>query len=141
MLGMWIALVGEWDVQDLITGICADAAAIALGWLVSQSGRALPSFRREDLREVAKILPRMLSQTGQVFAAAARVAVGRGQIGAMTTIETGAGAPGWRGARRAAVLGALLSVTPNSYVVDIDPETGRATVHELARSAGKRPSR
>jgi hypothetical protein len=136
MLGMWIALVGEWDVQDVITGACADAAAITFGWFVSRGGRALPALHREDLAELARIVPRTVVETGRVFAAAARRAAGGGQGGVMITVQTGPGAPGWRGARRAGVLGALLSVTPNSYVVDLEPETGRATVHELVPSRG-----
>jgi len=135
LFGMYIALVGEWDTQDVVTGASASAAAVVVGWLVSQDGRALPAFRREDLGELIRLLPRTLVETVQVFAAVARRAGGPGELGATRTVETGPGAPGWKGARRAGLLGALLSVTPNSYVIGLDPETGRATVHELVPSA------
>jgi multisubunit Na+/H+ antiporter MnhE subunit len=135
LFGMYIALVGEWDAQDVVTGAGASAAAVVVGWLVSQDGRALPAFRREDVGELIRLLPRTLVETVQVFAAVARQPRGRGELGATRTVETGAGAPGWKGARRAGVLGALLSVTPASYVIGLDPETGRATVHELVPSA------
>lgn len=137
LFGMYIALVGEWDTEDVVTGVGASAAAVVVGWLVSQDGRALPAFRREDLGELIALLPRTLVETGQVFAAVARRARGRGEVGAVRTVETGPGAPGWKGARRAGLLGALLSVTPNSYAIGLDPATGRATIHELVPSADR----
>lgn len=134
LVGMYIALVGEWDSQDLVTGAGAAGAALVAGGFVSQWGRALPAFRRRDLAEVARIVPRTVVETVQVFAAAARQVRGHGEPSRTLTVETDSGAPGWRGARRAGVLGALLSVTPNSYVIDLDPQSGSATIHELVPS-------
>lgn len=136
LFGMYIALVGEWDAQDVVTGAAASAASMVVGWMVGRDGRALPAFRRGDLEDLIRLLPRTLVETVQVFVAVARQRWGHGEIGATRTVETGSGAPGWKGARRAGLLGALLSVTPNSYVIGLDPETGQATVHELVPSAG-----
>jgi multisubunit Na+/H+ antiporter MnhE subunit len=136
LFGIYIALVGEWDTQDVVTGAAASAASTVIGWMVGRGGRALPAFRRDDVEELIRLVPRTLVETVQVFVAVARRGWGRGEIGATRTVETGPGAPGWKGARRAGLLGALLSVTPNSYVIGLDPETGRATVHELVPSAG-----
>jgi multisubunit Na+/H+ antiporter MnhE subunit len=136
LFGMYIALVGEWDTQDVVTGVAVSAASVVVGWILSRGGRALPAFRRDDVQELIRLLPRTLVETVQVFVAVARRRRGRGGMGATRIVETGPGAPGWKGARRAGLLGALLSVTPNSYVIGLDPETGRATVHELVPSAG-----
>jgi multisubunit Na+/H+ antiporter MnhE subunit len=136
LFGMYIALVGEWDTQDVAAGVAASAASMVVGWMVGRDGRAFPAFRRDDLKELIRLLPRTLVETVQVFVAVARRRRDRVEIGATRTVETGPGAPSWKGARRAGLLGALLSVTPNSYVIGLDPETGRATVHELVPSTG-----
>ncbi|MGH9171643.1 MAG: Na+/H+ antiporter subunit E [Acidimicrobiales bacterium] len=130
LLGMWIALVGAFDIQDLVAGAVAASVSVGVGYLISQRGRALPSFHRGDLRLFAGLLPRMFTETVEVYVQTARRARHGGQPSRLRTVATDAQGGGWRGARRSAVIGAVLSATPNTVLVDIDAG-GMATVHEF----------
>jgi len=135
LLGMWIVLAGQPDVQDLVAGSVAAVLAVAAGYLVSQRGKMVPSVRVADLRTLAGVPWQLVVETGQVFVLAARKASGRPVApGALRTVpvDVGADVRGWRAARREAVLTLLLSAAPNTIVVDIDMEAGTALVHQLA---------
>ena len=145
LLGMWIVLAGQPDVQDLVAGSAAAVLAVGVGYLVSQRGQMVPSVRVADLRTLAAVPWQVVVETGQVFALAARKAAGRPVApGALRTVPVDAGtdARGWPAARREAVLTALLSAAPNTIVVDIDMEAGTALVHRLAGAPepGERPA-
>jgi multisubunit Na+/H+ antiporter MnhE subunit len=135
LLGMWIVLAGQPDVQDLVAGSAAAVLAVGVGYRVSQRGKMVPSVRVADLRTLAAVPWQVVVETGQVFALAARKAAGRpAASGALRTVpvDVGTDVRGWPAARREAVLTALLSAAPNTVVVDIDMEAGTALVHQLA---------
>ncbi len=135
LLGMWIVLAGQPDVQDLVAGSAAAVLAVGVGYRVSQRGKMVPGVRVADLRTLAALPWQVVVETGQVFALAARKALGRPvAAGVLCTVPLDAGpdASGWPAARREAVLTALLSAAPNTVVVDIDMEAGTALVHQLA---------
>jgi multisubunit Na+/H+ antiporter MnhE subunit len=135
LLGMWIVLAGQPDAQDLAAGSVAAVIAAGVGYFVSQRGKMVPSVRAVDLRALAAVPWQVVVETGQVFALAARKASGRPAArGTLRTVPLDAGPDvrGWPGARREAVLTALLSAAPNTVVVDIDLEAGTALVHQLA---------
>jgi multisubunit Na+/H+ antiporter MnhE subunit len=135
LLGIWIVLAGEVDAQDLVFGSAAAVLAVGAGYLFSQRGRMVPSVRASDLRTLAVVPWRVVVETGQVFALAARKVSGRPTApGALRTVALDAGSDvsGWPAARREAVLTALLSAAPNTVVVDIDMGAGTALVHQLA---------
>ncbi len=137
LLGVWIALVGQADLQDNIAGLIAAAVGVLVGWLVSVQGRAVPQLRRGDLARVARLGPEVCRQTVGIYAATWRRVRGLGPPGGFRTVATDVGGGGWRSARRGAVVGALLSFTPDTIVVDIDTDTGVATVHDfVARPTG-----
>ena len=135
LLGMWIVLAGQPDVQDLVAGSASAVLAVGVGYLVSQRGQMVPSVRVADLRALAAVPWQVVVETGQVFALAARKASGRPAApGVLRTVpvDVGTDVRGWPAARREAVLTALLSAAPNTIVVDIDMEAGTALVHQLA---------
>ena len=149
LLGMWIVLAGEPDLQDLVVGSAAAVLAVAAGYLVSERGKLVPAVRGADLRRLAGVPWQVVAETGQVFAVAARKAAGRPvPPGVLRTVpvDVGPDRRGWPAARREAVLTALLSAAPNTIVVDIDMEAGTALVHQLAgvaeagREADERPA-
>jgi multisubunit Na+/H+ antiporter MnhE subunit len=135
LLGMWVVLAGQPDVQDLVAGSASAVLAVGVGYLVSQRGQMVPSVRVADLRTLAAVPWQVVAETGQVFALAARKASGRPAApGALRTVpvDVGTDVRGWPAARREAVLTALMSAAPNTIVVDIDMEAGTALVHQLA---------
>src|SRR5580693_7749356 len=135
LLGMWIVLAGQPDVQDLVVGSAAAVFAVGAGYLVSERGKMVPSARVAALRTLAGVPWQVVAETGQVFALAARKAAGRPVApGTLCSVPTDVGTDvrGWPAARREAVLTALMSAAPNTIVVDIDMEAGTALVHQLA---------
>lgn len=135
LLGMWIVLAGQPDIQDLVVGSVAAVLAVGTAYLVSDRGKMVPSARVADLRTLAGVPWQVVAETGQVFALAARKAVGRPVApGALCSVpvDVGTDVRGWPAARREAVLTALMSAPPNTIVVDIDMEAGTALVHQLA---------
>ena len=147
LLGVWLMLAGEADVQDLATGSAAAVIAVGAGYLVSQRGKMVPSARLADLRMLAAVPWRVVTETGQIFALVARKAAGRpAEPGEVCTVpvDLGTDTVSWPAARREAVLTALLSASPNTIVLNIDTEAGTALIHRLARApepgeAGERP--
>ena len=140
LFGVWIALVGQADLQDNLAGLVAAGVGVAVGWFVTVRGRAVPQLRRGDLVEVVRLGPALCRQTIGVYRVAWRRARGLGPPGGFRTVATDVGGGGWNAARRSAVVGALLSVTPDTIVVDIDADSGVATVHDfVARPSGSAP--
>ena len=138
LLGVWIALAGQPDDQDLVAGSGSAAVAVAVGFFVSQRGRALPSIRLADLKLLVALPKKVVVETGQVFVAVVRKAAGKGeQTGSWGTIPlsppTGheISSTGWPAARRDSVLTVLLSAAPNTIVADIDAAAGTALIHSL----------
>jgi multisubunit Na+/H+ antiporter MnhE subunit len=134
LLGIWIVLAGEVDVQDMVIGSLSAVVAVGAGYLVSQRGQMVPNVRAADLRTLAALPWRVVTETGQVFALAARKAAGRPvTAGRLCTVPVDAGTDvrGWPAARREAMLTALLSAAPGTIVVDIDTGAGTALVHQL----------
>jgi multisubunit Na+/H+ antiporter MnhE subunit len=138
MFGVWIALVGQADLQDNVAGLCVAGAAALVGWMVSVQGRAVPQFRAGDLRRLLLLGPRLVTETVGIYAATWRRVRGHGPPGGYRTIDTDARGGGWRSARRSGVEAALLSFTPDTIVVEIDAESGVATVHDFVT---REPSR
>jgi multisubunit Na+/H+ antiporter MnhE subunit len=138
LVGVWIALAGQPDEQDLVAGACAAAVCVLLGLVVGRAGQVLPSFTRRDLALVASLPKKVVVETAQVFAMAARKpfeaggAVGTWSTVPVDTPPTAAdGTGGWRAARRDAVLSALMSASPRTIVVEIDTGARTALIHSL----------
>ena len=92
LLGMWIVLAGQPDVQDLAAGSVAAVLAVGVGYLISQRGKMVPSVRAADLRTLAAVPWQVVVETGQVFALAARKASGRPVApGTLRTVPLDAG--------------------------------------------------
>ncbi len=136
LLGVWISLVGQADLQDNVAGLIVAAVGLLAGWLLTVRGRAVPQFRRGDLMRIAAFAPQMVTQTAGVYAATWRCVRGRGKPSGLRMVATDVGGGGWRSARRSGVVAALLSFTPDTIVIEIDAETGVATVHDFVAQTG-----
>ena len=131
LLGVWIALVGQADLQDNVAGLVAAGAGVVLAWFVSVEGRAVPSFRRSDVGALVRLGPELCRQTVGVYVATWQRARGYGPPSGVRSVATDVRGGGWPAARRSGLVGGLLSFTPNTIVIDIDAETGVATVHDF----------
>ena len=137
LLGVWIALVGQADLQDNVAGLVAAGVGVVVAWFVTVEGRAVPSFRRSDVGSLVRLGPRLCRQTVGVYVATWRRARGYGPPSGVRRVATDVSGGGWPAARRSGLVGGLLSFTPNTIVIDIDAETGVATVHDFV----KRPTK
>jgi hypothetical protein len=133
LLGVWIALVGQADLQDNVAGLLAAGAGVVVAWFVSVEGRAVPSFRRSDVAALVRVGPQLCRETVDVYVATWRRARGHGPPGGVRRVATDVGGGGWPAARRSGLVGGVLSFTPNTIVIDIDAETGVATVHDFVQ--------
>jgi hypothetical protein len=127
---LWLLLVGTVAGLELIAGLCAAAIGATAAEVVRSQG--LLNFRVEA-RWLARGSRHVLRVVPDFFLVLA--AIGRRPRGAFRTLEFPAG--GHRAVddgRRA--WGALSgSLAPNRLVVDVDPETGEALVHDLVPGA------
>jgi hypothetical protein len=137
LLGVWIALVGQADLQDNVAGLVVAGSGVLLAWFVTVEGRAIPSFRGSDVWALARLGPQLCRQTLSVYVATWRRARGYGPPSGIRAVATDVRGGGWPAARRSGVVGGLLSFTPETIVIEIDAETGIATVHDFVqRPAG-----
>ncbi len=131
LLGVWIALVGQADLQDNITGLIVAAVGTGTGWVVSVQGRAVPRVHLRDLAALSRLIPELVTGTVTVYAATWRRVRHGGPPSAYRKVGTDATGGGWRAARRSSVVTYLTSFTPQSILVDLDEDTGEATMHDF----------
>jgi len=129
----WLLLAGTVQQVELIAGLAAAAIGATATEVVRSQGllryRIDPSWVGPGLRQLLRVVPDFF----RVLAA-----LPRRPAGAFRTVPFPAGGQRDvdRGRRAWATLAA--SLAPNRLVVDLDPETSEALVHDLLpRAAGK----
>jgi multisubunit Na+/H+ antiporter MnhE subunit len=131
LLGTWIALVGSADRQDDVAGLIVAAVGTAAGWVVTVRGRAVPRVHRADLILLVRLLPGLVTGAMAVYAATWKRVRRNGPPSGYRTVATDASGGGWAAARRSSVITYLQSFTPETILVDLDEDTGEATVHDF----------
>ena len=76
LFGVWIALVGQADLQDNAAGLVTAGVGVVVAWFVSVRGRAVPQLRRSDMVEMIRLGPALCRQTIGVYRVAWRRAGG-----------------------------------------------------------------
>jgi hypothetical protein len=128
---LWLLLVGTVQDVELIAGICAAAIGATAQEVVRAQG--LLGFRVEWrwLRQVWKPLARVFLEFLLLM-----LSLGRGPRGRFRTLEFPVGGERAMDAGRRAFAVVAASLAPNRLVVDVDPETGGALVHDLFPERG-----
>jgi len=127
----WLLLVGTVQRLELIAGLCA--AAIGLGVVEVVRAQGLFRFRVEWLwlrliwRPLARVVPEFLLLL---------LALVRRPRGTFRQLDFPVGGERATDAGRRAFAVLAGSLAPNRLVVDLDPETGKALVHDLVPGAG-----
>lgn len=138
----WAACVGTWlltlssvNLEDL----CVAIPAGLLCGLAATTGRRLAGGRwRPQLRWVRwlVVLPiGVVADTVGVWKAAARAAVDPARRGRRQVSRVPIGEPASVAAARQALVTLVVSASPGSLVIDVDPDAGELLVHSLADSA------
>jgi multisubunit Na+/H+ antiporter MnhE subunit len=132
----WLALVGTLDPLELAAGAIAAAIAATAGQVV----RAKSDLPRAA--SAADLLPhawRAFARVPREFAYVAAALARRGRPhGAFRTIELEAGGD-WRIRGRRGIAALIVSLPPNTFVVEVDAERGTALVHELVPQRSSAP--
>ena len=126
MISLSAAPLQEWLVAVGCGAICAAAACAARRRALQASWRLKPRW----LLPLAAVPLIAITDAVQVLTAVIRPGHGGGSF---ETVRTGALDDGPEARSRRAIATWLMSVTPGSYVLDADPETGDLLVHRLAR--------
>lgn len=128
---LWLSLVGTTSDVELIAGLCAAAIGATATEIVRAQG--LLRFRVESrwLGRAPRSLARVVPDFFLVLSMLARP-----RRGGFRTLEFPAGGERAVDHGRRAWAELVGSFAPGRLVVDIDPETGEALVHDLRPRAG-----
>lgn len=119
---LWQLLAGEWSRDEWIAGAGAAAIAATLGEIVrsrAHAGAAMPSA-------ILRSVPSAVAMVFVDFALILRGLATRSE-GVFLTNETAVARP----ERQRAWAEYIATLSPNAYVLEIDPETRRALTHHL----------
>jgi hypothetical protein len=133
LLALWLLLVGTVQDVELIAGLCAAAIGATTAEVVRS--QELLRFRVEWhwLRLGWKPLVQVLPDFLRLMAALVRRPRGR-----FRELDFPAGGERAVDAGRRAFAVVAASLAPNRLVVDVDPETGKALVHDLLPPSARR---
>ena len=132
MFAAWVVLVDTTAGQELGLGAAAAAVAAAIGFAVQRRGYILFRPRARWLLQTPRLAWMVLVDCA-LLGRALWLRVVRREAVQGTTIRVPfdyGDAEGRDGARRALV-NVAVSLTPNSFVIDIDPEAHSLLVHQL----------
>jgi multisubunit Na+/H+ antiporter MnhE subunit len=132
LCGLWLLYVGQHTKENALAGAIAATIAVGFAALLARLGLYLFGL---DVRLLGRAAPLPWHVVRDFAVVAAALLRGR-PSGRFVEVDAPARSAGDR-----ALLGLLGSVAPNAYVVDVDPDRGRALVHELdpGRSRGEAP--
>jgi len=133
LFGLWLVLVGTVQDVERIAGLCAAALGATLAEVIRSQGLLRYRVPWRWLRLVWKPLGRVVPDFFVVLWALVRRPQGRFQ-----KLEFPAGGERAVDAGRRAFGVLAPSLAPNRLVVDIDPDTGEALVHDLVPSVAPR---
>jgi len=132
LLVLWLAFVDSLAVPEVLAGVAAAAVAASVAETLRELGYVRFAPRLAWARHAPRVAWQILVDCGVLFAALARRLFRRRALrGVMLRIPIRYGDDSARDAARRALLNFGVSITPNSYVVDLDPETSTVLIHQL----------
>ena len=129
---LWTILTDSVRIEEILAGALV-AGLAATGFEVARRQQLAPegirpSLARRSWRALAQVAPDVWRLTRAAFAQVAQRKARRGEVVAIPFRQDGGAADA---AARRAVAAAIGSVSPNSIVVGVDPDTGTMLVHQL----------
>jgi multisubunit Na+/H+ antiporter MnhE subunit len=129
---VWLALVDTLQADELIVGAVSAALAASVAVVVHRRGYIRFWPRLAWLREVPYLVRDVVVDCGLLSVALwQRVVLRRPVHGVTIRVPFHHGGDTGRDGARRALVNFAVSLTPNSYVVDIDPEGDTLLVHRL----------
>lgn len=132
MFVAWILLVDTIAVQELVLGAAAAGVAAAVGFAVQRRGYIRFRPRARWLLQTPRLAWNVLVDCALLGQALWRRVVRREAVEGITIrVPFDYGDEGGRDGARRALVNVSVSLTPNSFVIDIDPEAHSLLVHQL----------
>lgn len=133
---VWLLLVDTLDPEELVVGAMASSVAATVAVAVHRRGYIRFWPRAAWLREIPNVVRDVIVDCGRLGAALWRRLVLRHPVhGATIRVPFHHGGDNGRDGARRALVNFAVSLTPNTYVVDIDPEGDSLLVHRLVPAA------
>lgn len=131
--GLWLVLVADWTRLNALAGVCAAAVAATVAECARAVARQDVGVSARLLRRAAAIPLAVVTDFGILVLALARSVSERRVVrGRYVSREVDPGPKTTpEGRARRAWVALLAGYSPNAYLVDIDPETGVALLHDL----------
>ncbi len=132
MFAGWIALVDTIAFQELVLGAAAAAVAASIAFEVHRRGYIAFRPRARWLAQVPRLVWTVVTDCVLLGGALWRCVVGHEAIAGRTIrVPFDYGSDDGRDGARRALVNLSVSLTPNSFVIDIDPEAHSLLVHQL----------
>lgn len=128
---LWLVYQGEWNRIEWVAAACSATLAATLATVLA--GRRLPRFGVPPhvVVAVARVPLQIVIDFGIVSFALGRRLLGAPVRGTFIVRRSSSGADGTRAAGERAWRAVLATYSPNAYVVDVDPDSHDALVHDL----------
>ena len=132
MFVAWIALDDTIARPELVVGAVAAAIAAAIAFTVQRRGYISFQPRARWLMQIPRLAWTVLADCALLGGALWRRVVRREAVeGTTIRVPFDYGGDNPRDGARRALVNVGVSLTPNSFVIDIDPEAGSLLVHQL----------
>jgi multisubunit Na+/H+ antiporter MnhE subunit len=132
LMVIWLLLVDTFDPEELIVGALAASVAASVAIAVHRRGYIRFWPRARWAREIPNLMQDVVVDTGLLAKALWQHVVQRRPVrGETIRVPFHHGDDNGRDGARRALVNFAVSLTPNSYVVDIDPEGDSLLVHRL----------
>jgi multisubunit Na+/H+ antiporter MnhE subunit len=133
---VWLLLVDTLDSEELLVGAVAASIAATVAVAVHRRGYIRFWPRAVWLLETPYVVRDVIVDCGRLAGALWRRLVGDKQVhGDTIRVPFHHGGDNGRDGARRALVNFAVSLTPNTYVVDIDPESDSLLIHQLVPDA------
>ncbi len=127
----WLLFVDTFALPEVLAGIVASALAASLAEAVRERGYVRFSPRARWLLHAPRVAWQILVDCWILEVALVQRLRGRRIRGVLYRVPIRYGGDDSRSSARRALLNFAVSITPNSYVLDLEPDTDVALVHQL----------
>jgi multisubunit Na+/H+ antiporter MnhE subunit len=129
-IGVWLTSLSAYSRQDLIVAVGCGLPCAVMAVLARRAVRLRMRPPADAVRWLTALPPAVAGDTVRVLALPWRPSR-RSTAGEFRTVDLRARGRTPAASGRRAVATVLLSSTPGSYVVDVDPDTGTALIHAV----------
>jgi multisubunit Na+/H+ antiporter MnhE subunit len=131
LMAAWLLFVDTFAVAEVLAGVVASALAASLAEAVRERGYVGFAPRARWVAHGPRVVWQILVDCWILEVALVQRLRGRRVRGVMYRVPIRYGGDDSRAAARRALLNFAVSITPNSYVLDLESDTGTALVHQL----------